>query len=294
MIIIKLVGGLANQMGIYAAGRALSVRCGAPLKLDLSSLRANPLRPYELDKLNIKAEIATPEEIQQLSGKSRFRMIDRIKTSLRKHLYLQNPHFYKETSLVYDPKFFRLAPPVYLLGNFPSIHYYETVLDLLRNELSIGLPLSPASRSWLEKISDTCSIAVHVRRGDYVSNPKATAFHGVLGLHYYQEAINFMRNKYPQGEYFIFSDDMAWVKGHLELDGVVHYVDCNNAKNGYQDYWLMRHCRHHIVANSGFSRWAALLCDHSDQQVIRPARWTTNALLRDEDIGPSSWISIDN
>lgn len=294
MIIVKLIGGLANQMGIYAAGRALSVQCNVPLKLDLSSLADNQHRMYELDKLNIKAEIAMPEEIQQLSRESRFHMIDRIKKSLKKRLHIKNPHIYKETSLVYDANFLQLSAPVYVLGSFPSLLYYKSIFGLLRNELSIKLPLSRNSQIWLDKISSTCSVAMHFRRGDYVSNPKATAFHGVLGLRYYEAAVNLMRNKYPQAEFFVFSDDMEWVKNNITFTGVFHYVDCNNAENGYQDYWLMRHCRHHIVANSGFSRWAALLCDYPDQQVIRPARWTTHELLRDEDIGPSSWILIDN
>lgn len=280
-------------MAIYAAGRALAVHCDAPLKLDLSSLANNRQRRYELDKLNIQADIATPEEIQQLARESRFPIIDRIIKSLRKRLHMRNPHIYKETSLVYDPNFFRLRAPVYVLGNFPSLHYSKSIFGLLRDELSISFALSQASQAWLDKISSTCSVAVHVRRGDYVSNPKTTAYHGVLGGPYYQEAMRLMKNKYPQAEFFVFSDDMAWVKKNIMPEGVTHYVDCNNAENGYQDYWLMRHCRHHIVANSGFSRWAALLCEYPDQMVIRPARWTIRALLRDEDIGPSSWISLD-
>ena len=294
MIIARPVGGIANQMGVYAAGRALSLRCEAKLKLDLSGLERDLLRKYELDKFNIKAEIATQDEIKAITGETRFKFVNKIREKIYKRFHIKNPSIYKESSLSFDPSFFDLKPPVYLIGNFPSVYYYRPIFDLLKKELSISQPLSQESQSWLNKISAACSVAVHVRRGDYVSNPKITAVHGVLRGDYYQQAFSIILRKYSQAEFFIFSDDPDWVKKNIKPDGIVHYVDCNNSENGYQDYWLMRHCKHHILANSGFGRWAALFCEYRDQEVIRPARWLTQKQFKDEDIGPLSWISVDN
>ena len=281
-------------MGVYAAGRALSLQCGERLKLDLSGFERDPLRKFELDKYNTQIEIATPEEIKLVTGESRFIVLNIIRKKIEKHFHIRNPSIYKETTLSFDPSFFKLKAPIYIIGNFPSIHYYRPIFDLLKKEFSISRPLSQASQRWLERIYATCSIAVHVRRGDYVSNPKIAAVHGFLGGDYYEQAFKIMRNKYREGEFFIFSDDPDWVRDNLKPDGVVHYVDCNDSDNGYQDYWLMRNCKHHIIANSGFGRWAALFGEYQHQEVVRPARWLTSKELKAEDIGPSSWISIDN
>lgn len=294
VIIVRPVGGLANQMGVYAAGRALAEKTGATLKLDISSLAQDPLRKFELDRLQTRIEIATPDEIREVSGESRFRFVNKLAKKIRKLSGISNTRTYKEKSLGFDPAFFSLQAPVHIAGNFPSLLYYLPVFPLLKKEFEIRLPLSEASNAWLDKITRTCSVAVHIRRGDYISNPKATAFHGVLGLDYYRRAFGIMREKFSAAEFFVFSDDPQWVRQHVHIPGTIHYVDCNDAENGYQDYWLMRHCKHHIVANSGFSRWAALLCDNPDQCVIRPTHWTTSAVLRDEDIGPSSWQLVDN
>lgn len=294
IVITRPVGGMANQMGVYAAGRALSLRCGAKLKLDLSGLERDSFRKYELDKFNIQAEIAAQEEIKAITGESRSKLINKIREKIRKGFHIKNSAIYKESSLAFDPTFFDLKPPIYLIGNFPSVYYYRPIFDLLKKELSISQPLSQESQAWLNKIDAACSVAVHVRRGDYVSNPKITAAHGVLGVDYYQQAFSIMLRKQPQAEFFIFSDDPDWVKKNIKPDGVAHYVNCNNSENGYQDYWLMRNCKHHIIANSGFGRWAALFCEYQDQKVIRPARWVASKQFKDEDIGPLSWILVDN
>ncbi len=294
MIIARLGGGMANQMGIYAAGRALSLQCGATLKLDLSGLEKDSLRKYELNKLNIHAEIATEEEIKAITQESRFKIVNKIKKKIYKRFHIKKPHVYKESSLSFDPSFFKLKPPIYLIGNFPSVYYPLTIFDLLKKEFSISQPLSQQSQAWLNKIGTVCSVAVHVRRGDYVSNPKITAVHGVLGMDYYRRAFDVMLKQQPRAEFFVFSDDPEWVKVNIKPGSIIHYVDCNDSENGFQDYWLMRHCKHHILANSGFSRWAALLCNNQNQVVIRPSRWVNSKQFKAEDVGPSSWILVDS
>jgi len=293
MIIAKPIGGLANQMNVYAAGRALSVLRRCELKLDLSGLEKDPVRYYELDKLHIKAEIATPSEIRKLTGESPFRLINRLKKSLRKRLKITNPNAYKEKSLAFDPAFFNLAPPMHIAGNYVSLRYYAPVMNLLRSELAISRPLSKASDDWLKKTQATCSVAVHVRRGDYVANAKTQAVHGVVGLEYYEKATSLMLENRPDAEFFVFSDDPQWVRENIHIKAPTHYIDCNNADDGYQDYWIMRHCKHHIIANSGFSRWAALLANSEGQLVYLPKKWfVKNTGITDDDIGPSNWTRV--
>lgn len=294
MIIARLAGGLANQMGIYAAACSLARQHGVPVKVDLEGLAQDKLRCYELDKLATDIAIATPEEVRAVAGFSQSRRINKLKKSIDKRLGTRLLRIYREGSLHFDPAFYQLPANTYLFGNFPSYQYYRPVFESLQQDFRIGSPLSDQSREWLAQITSCNAVSLHVRRTDYVDNPKAAQYHGSLGLPYYEKAVAFMQSQTGDEEYFVFSDDHQWVRQHLQIPGKVHLVDCNGVDQGYQDFELMRNCRHHIMANSGFSRWAALLCEHTDKIVLRPRQWTTDALLRDEDIGPESWILIDN
>jgi hypothetical protein len=294
MIIAQIVGGLANQMGIYAAARALAEHHGVPLKLDLEDLARDKVRVFELDKLHTRIEIATPDEVRAVSGKSRFRFINRMRRSIRKRLSLKNDNVYREKSLHYDPAFFDLPANVYIAGNFPSIQYYANIFPLLRQEFTLQRELSAESTAWLNKITAATAVALHVRRTDYVNNPKVIAVHGSLSVAYYERAIKLLLQRIPHAEFFVFSDDPVWARDNIRVPAPTHYVDCNDAANGYQDFELMKNCQHYIIANSGFSRWAALLNPSADKLVYMPKRWTIEALLRDEDLGPPDWIRVDD
>ena len=184
---------------------------------------------------------------------------------------------------------------IYLKGNFLSIKYYAPVYDRLQKEFQLALPLSEQSNRWLERISKTNSVSLHVRRTDYVNNPKTSKFHSVLGLEYYARAVAWMQDKLEQPEFYVFSDDQEWARAHIKTPGSsTYYVDCNNADNGYQDFHLMRNCRSHIIANSGFSRWAAYLNSNPNKQVCMPSRWFSEERIGDSDVAPESWVRIDN
>ena len=295
MIIACLVGGLANQMGIYAAARALAARHNVPLKLDLQKINKDRLRNYELDKLRITAGIASPREIRAVARISPYPLVNKYRRSLARVFPLTEPNVFVERSLIFDENFFHLPDNIYLKGNFPSIRYYERIGELLQEEFQLALPLSAESSRWLDKINDTCSVSLHVRRADYVDNPKTNKFHGALGVGYYETAVQWMRSHLEQPAFFVFSDDLNWAREHIRAQGSeIHYVDCNDARTAYQDFQLMRSCHSHIIANSGFSRWAAYLNRNPRKIVCMPRRWVAVDCLNDEDLAPADWVRIEN
>lgn len=295
MIIARLAGGLANQMGIYSAGLALATKLNTVVKLDLHKVNRDKLRNYELDKLGITATIATPRELRTVAHVSHYHIANKYRAFFGRLLPIPEPRVYREKYLYFDEHFFDLPDNIYLKGNFLSIKYYEPIYDLLLNEFELSKPLSKQSNRWLDMITQSNSVSIHVRRNDYVTDLKTRNFHSVMTIDYYLRAIQWMQNNLENPTFFVFSDDAEWPKKHIRAPGsTLHFVDCNDTANGYQDFELMRNCQHQIIANSGFSRWAAYLNRNAHKKVCMPTQWFAEKRIADSDVGPQDWKRIDH
>ncbi|MEI6553564.1 MAG: alpha-1,2-fucosyltransferase, partial [bacterium] len=135
------------------------------------------------------------------------------------------------------------------------------------------------------------SISIHIRRGDYISNQEANNFHGSCSIDYYTEAINIIKGKVSNPIFFVFSDDIAWVKENLKSDIVATWVSEYNLDNT-EDLLLMSFCKHQIIANSSFSWWGAYLNRNINKIVIAPKKWIANKGYNTDEITPSSWIKL--
>lgn len=288
MVITKINGGLGNQFFQYAAGRALAHHHQTELILDLSDLKhpspGNTPRNFELDKYPIVARVANPQE----ESKFRFyhgRLLRRIPLLPRPWVHIREPHFQ------YDPHFFDLPQDVYLDGYWQSYLYFDRVQDLIRSELQ---PLSAPrelNQTLLREMHSQNSIALHIRRGDYISNAKAAIHHGVCSLDYYQHAIQHMMAEIHEPHFYVFSDDLGWAKDHLIIDAPVNFVGHNSGHQAFEDLRLISHCKHQIIANSSFSWWGAWLNSNPNKIVIGPKRW----FLVNKDtrtLFPPSWLMI--
>ena len=133
--------------------------------------------------------------------------------------------------------------------------------------------INDASRAIVEKIdADAHAVSLHIRRGDYLLPKFWKSTGSVCGLNYYQRAINTILSTDLAAFFYIFSDDMDWVKENQRIPDAT-YVDANTGNDSWQDMMLMSHCRHHIICNSTFSWWGAWLSPHTDGIVIAPERW---------------------
>lgn len=273
----------------YAAGMALARRLGVPHKLDLSAFEHGyELHAYALSSLNISAETATAAEVRALKN----RRLKALPKAIRPALEKKRTH-YRNLSLKFDPCFFDLKAPVYLEGYFQSARYFEGMEEEVRREFRVKAPPSRENQELLQRISQTDgSIAVHVRRGDYVSDPATLARHGTCSPGYYRKAGSVVREQVKAPHAFVFSDDPAWAEANLELPIPMEMVNLNSAATAYEDLRLMSACRHFIVANSSFSWWGAWLAHSPEKIVCAPERWMADPNVDATDVIAPEWLKV--
>jgi hypothetical protein len=293
MIISHLIGGLGNQMFQYAASRALSLERDVPLYLDVQDFKGYALHNgYELSRVfNINTQLAGNAELKQVLGW-------RAYSPIRKKLYRPQLSKFRGKRMFVDTQFstWRQIKEVpndcYLMGNWQTEHYFKDFQDAIRADFSFRLP--PAGRNAVlsEQISGDVAVSLHVRRGDYVANPTALAHHGLCSLNYYRQAIDHISARVANPVFYIFSDDIPWVRENLQIDYSCHYIDHNKGDESYNDMRLMSLCKHHIIANSSFSWWGAWLNARADKIVVAPQRWVLSD-FDTSDIVPAGWVKIE-
>jgi hypothetical protein len=292
MVIVCLKGGLGNQMFQYATGRRIALKNSARLKLDISwfgNTGRDIHRTYELKNFNILEEFASAYEVARLKPGNGFgSLVSRLKQKLAPH---HNP--YKlEKSLYFDPEILSVTGDVYLEGNWGSEKYFLDIEDILRKEFTLRQALDQTNENLAEQIRTVTSLSIHVRRGDFVTNPLTNQFHGVCSLDYYRSAVEEIVRYVKNPHLFVFSDDHQWVKENLKFEFPATVVCYNDSSKGHVDMKLMSLCKHNIIANSTFSWWAAWLNDNPDKKVIAPLRWLNKKDFDARDLFPESWIRL--
>ena len=293
MIIVKVLGGLGNQMFQYASARSLAVSQNADLKMDISGFEKYQLRKYTLDQFHIAGHFAQPgnlHRIEQLRNKISNKILLKLLHSFKDN----NVTYVKEKRLfAYDSRIKRLNNSiVYLYGYWQHPNYFNQHKDKLLKEFTLKKKPDEKNKKILDNIQSDNSVAIHVRRGDYLSNPKANKFHGLCRLDYYDTAVAYMKKKINKPVFYIFSDDPAWVKKNITIGENVYVCDINPPSKGIEDFRLMRNCRHFILANSSFSWWAAWLSEHHKKIVIAPKKWLNNQDSATNSFIPDNWITI--
>ena len=289
MIIVKLAGGLGNQLFQYALARNLAHIHNTVLKLDISGFGANSERQYVLAPFNIQENFAAPEEIKKLidpnqtaTSKWLYSLFHNSPKRTKSHIRVKSPHF--------NSKLLNLSDNVYLEGYFQSEKYFINIADIIRDEFRVKNELTGKNKSIAEIIWNTQSVSIHIRRGDYVADPKANQTHGTCGLDYYHKSIEKLSSKINQPYFFIFSNDIEWCRSNLKISFPVVFVDHNSFDKAYEDLRLMSFCRHHIIANSSFSWWGAWLASYMDKIVFAPEKWFARDDIKTNGMIPENWI----
>jgi len=292
MIIVKLMGGLGNQMFQYAAAKALAERHRVPLKVDLSFLNDRSakenftFREYELDCFDTSIEIATKNDLSIFNRKNRFI------GSMMSLLGISAPMRYYEQSLNYNESFNKLPNEILLEGYFQSEKYFIRIKSLLLENFKWRLTASGFNLSLIQNIKSTNSVSLHIRRGDFVENKVINSIHGLCDINYYKRAITHVNLSTQNTTFFIFSDDINWAKKELGMTSKVIYIDHNIGKESFWDMRLMSLCNHNIIANSSFSWWAAWLNKNPNKIVITPSFWFRNPDINTMDLIPLNWRKL--
>lgn len=286
MIIVNLKGGLGNQMFQYAFGRRLALKNNDVLKLDVTGLERTYVtgdiyRSFGLGEFIIEKTLATPIEITTFKYPYGF-----LSQVLRWFQF----KILRQTHSLFNPRELEQTGDLFLDGYWQSPRYFDEIRSTLLTDFTLRLPLSPAGATVAAQMKSTVSVSLHVRRGDYVKNPRVLAEFGICSLAYYQIAIAEITASHPNPTFFIFSDDIPWVKEHLNTgDNTVFVTD--PTITDYQELTLMSRCAHNIIANSSFSWWGAWLNQNPNKLVTAPTPWFTTAPY-DKNLIPASWIQI--
>lgn len=275
-VIVRLMGGLGNQMFQYAAARALSLRLGSELCLDTSEYLPPPTnntpRQLYLSAFQITTPHATPEMVRHYK-------VNKLTERILRKLNIANPPFTQhvyEPSHAYWPKFDQLNAPLYLDGFWQNELYFRAYrTEILQDFTFPALPsLSSELKDHISR--ESTSVCVHVRRGDYITNKEARDFHGICTPEYYKKSITYLMEHTVSPHFFIFCDEPAWVKKNFNCYGAnASIIDLHTEHNAYHDMHLMTLCKHHIIANSSFSWWGAWLAQSQNcrQIVCAPKSW---------------------
>lgn len=285
------MGGLGNQMFQYAAGRRLAVKRQTPLKLDLTWLKFIQnsdmlvLREFELDSFNFKASFATKKDLAR---------IDIPPHTFKRRAYrtMAGPlKLYRENETAdFYPEVLDAGKNSYLEGFWQSEKYFEDISEKIRDDFSFIKLARGENAKLVKSISNSESVSLHVRRGDYASSTTSLKMHGLISLDYYEAAINTVKKSIANPHFYVISDDPQWCKANIKIKDPVIFID-HNIK-GIEDMRLMSLCNHNIIANSSFSWWGAWLNKHPDKIVCAPKKWFNNSKMSNINRLPESWIQL--
>ena len=291
MIIVRLLGGLGNQLFQYAAARRLAHVNNVPLKLDISGFETYKLHKYSLQHFNIIEDFASAAEVSLCNRELNRSRISRLFSALGAGSD-KNFKVIKEAHFHFDPWLLSAGDNVFLDGYWQSERYFVDIADLLRKELTFKDEPDGINRTLAEEIATKNSVALHIRRADYVSNEVTNSVLGVCSLDYYHRAVEEISTHINNPHFYIFSDDPDWVKVNIRFDQASTFLSHNDADKNYEDLRLMSLCKGNIIANSSFSWWGAWLNSNRSRTVIAPINWFSATSYNTCDLIPGSWIRL--
>jgi hypothetical protein len=298
MIIVRLSGGLGNQMFQYAAARRLAQRHGVPLHMDTGPLdrpqEGDTCRAFELDCFSLSAGHASAAE-RELCARFRLRQGNLLHRLLGNRLCLatgQRIRYVRERGFAFEPRVLSLPDNVCMDGFWQSERYFADVAALIREEYSFRGGASGENDRLAMEMGSGETVFLHIRRGDYLSNPAAAAYYAPCDLDYYIRALELMGERIGPFRLFVFSDDPTWAEANLKEHAMVTVVGHNSPDQGTEDLRLMTLCRHAIIANSSFGWWGAWLIGNRDKVVIAPQSWFRDRSIDTRALIPDGWLRL--
>ncbi|WP_026506855.1 alpha-1,2-fucosyltransferase [Butyrivibrio sp. MC2013] len=279
MIIIKLQGGLGNQLFIYALYKSL-LAMGRQVKIDeVSRMQTDKQRVPLLDKLGLDVVSATDDEVRAM----RDAYMDPYHRIRRKIFGRKSKDYFEPADGNYSARIKDLDD-VYLDGFFQSEKYFEgeDIRESLKTEI-LGRRddiIALSDPDLLKAVCDPAAVSVHIRRGDYLWPGVAKTYGGICTESYYDKAMEIMAGRIDKPRYIFFSNDIDWCRERYgSLDGVV-FVSESGENRDLKEFFLMSLCRNHIIANSSYSWWGAYLGERGGV-TLAPHKWINNKDMSD-------------
>lgn len=273
MIIIQMSGGLGNQMFQYALFLNLQ-SLGKNVKLDTSYYKSGTSdRKLELTVFPISLEDVeiSREELGKFQAESFY---NKIMRHISFGKYSKKLRVYQDKIDVYQPDILSMDN-VYLVGYWQNEAYFKDIKSLIVNAFTFPQEQNETNNAIVHTMQNENSVSIHIRRGDYVDIANQGVYGNICTKQYYRNAIAYINRHVENPHYYLFSDDLAWVRENIYQDGMT-IVEGNRNDASYKDMFLMSQCKHHIIANSTFSWWGAWLGKSTEKIVVAPQRWFQN------------------
>jgi hypothetical protein len=256
-MIVRLCSRLGNVMFQYAFGRALQAKTGKPVQFVWQDSREEyPLGPY-----NVHADF-----------------LPFVPATTR---------YYEEKKFNFDPDVYNQIDNICFNGCWQTEKYFVDIAAEIRQTFTLPV-VSDELAKVADRLRSTNSCFIGVRRGDYL-NPSLAAYHGSCGPDYYTKAIEHIRERETNVEFFVFSDDPDWCRANMPGEVI------SGRFSHYCDMYLMQNCRHAVLANSTYHWFGSWLGDtQPDRIVVAPKKWFGTAPLDYSDVVPERWTKIDN
>lgn len=291
MKIVKYIGGLGNQMFIYAFSVALRETFRQEILVDTHYYKSrNFHNGLEIERIfGIHLTEAKLSDKLKMSWYFPNYWIDYHllgKLPALKNTVKELPGQKVNLELLED------SSDKFYDGYWQSYQYFDSCRDVILKEFSFpNFSKEDKFNFELNEIlkNEENSVGIHIRRGDYLKNWK---YRGLCGIDYYQKAIAYILEHIKSPKFFLFSDDIDWVKENISplLKGYdVNFVNWNHSINSYKDMQLMAMCKNLIIANSSFSWWAAYL-NQNNPIVVAPEQWINSFM--DFRIQYKDWITF--
>lgn len=167
-------------------------------------------------------------------------------------------------------------------GFFQSEKYFSHRRQEILNLFKPSDDISSRVEMYRDVLNLPNSVAVHLRRGDYVNNQKN---HALLPLEYYHAAFTHFD---INSNFVFFSDDIQYCKDTFKMSNQ-HFIQDKD----YVELYVMAGLKNCVIANSSFSWWGAWLNCNEGKKIVAPNLWFgPNIKLETKDIVPVSWIKL--
>jgi len=284
------MGGLGNQLFIYAAGLQLAIDNDASLVIHTNWYETNRSRQFELACFEHSGRTTSsiPFFDHQLGSRN---------LPARARLWLarmQGISLLQETTHAYVPTPAITSSRVELRGYFQSWRYFDSVSEKLANQLNCLRDPSPRVRellTWCHGFGEWA--ALHVRCGDFL-NPDLLGLHGKTSEDYYDRALAMLKNLRSDMPIVVFSDEPECARRLLgQLRPNLHFLDIDPSVRPMDWIYILSRATSVITANSSFSWWGAWLAEQRGAwPVIAPRPWFAKKSIPEQDLLPLTWLTI--
>ena len=291
MKIVKLKGGLGNQMFQYAFAKVLAKSSGETVKLDLSTyndIHGDSIRKPRILKFNTTLPLATDEDLKQICIMNHIG--NPLSTIYRAKVageMIFNPHYFFERNRAYR-QVEDIKKYYYFDGYWQSWQHVNAVIDELKKEFLPNYTLSLSTQKCIDKVIRENSVFIGIRKGDYTANPEHFGF---FGQDYYDKALAYMDSLIENPVYYIFSNDISWVRENLNFgDRNIEYRQNEDVVDDFEELIIMMNCKHSIIINSTYHWWGARLHEGKNKIIVAPEKWFFDN--KPIDIVPPHWVKI--